>query len=303
MAFDAKLAASILLPFDGDSEKLSSFKDSFIHVPLGTRYTPEPEYSSDAGLELNATEEKYTQVELSSGSWEDWLKAIKKGTARQQYCEEIESLCSQLSRTYVKEGIPQVTAKKIATKAGVETLIKTVSTENAKIVLQAGSFPTIEQAIQKLNELPDNAESNDVNRIFNINANQKRYQNFNQGQRGNWKRGVNSNNNNFARRGPHANYQRFNNAARFDNRPHNGNYRGRSYYRGHPPQGRQSHRIYFADAQNDAPAANAIYSQQPYVNDEGHSNWNMNPQPQQNSTNQPQNQNFLGTLGQYTQSM
>lgn len=107
------------------------------------------------------------------------LNGIKKGSPKQQYCDEIESLCSKLTRTYVKEGIPQATAKKIATKAGVETLIETVPTDNAKIILQAGSFQAIEQAIQKLNELPDNTDSNEQNRIFNVNANHKRFQNFN----------------------------------------------------------------------------------------------------------------------------
>lgn len=193
------------------------------------------------------------------------LKTIKRGTAKQQYCEEVESLCSQLSRAYIKEGIPQAIAKKIATKAGVEILIKTVSAENAKIVLQAGSFPTIEQAIQKLNELPDNTESNDVTRVFNINTNQKRFQNFNQGHQRNWRRGANNNNNNFTRRGPHAYNQRFHYAPRFDNRPHNGNHRGHNDYRGHPPQGRQSHRVYYADAQNAVLASNPTYLQQPQV--------------------------------------
>ncbi|XP_062553020.1 uncharacterized protein LOC134218149 [Armigeres subalbatus] len=209
-----------LLLFDGDSEKLSSFKDSVIFLKSVTQEANLPTLklfiltrisgkARDALLTDIGNKSIDEIIDLITQSCDSKttsdqvlpkLKAIKRGTARQRYCEEIESRCSQLSRTYVKEGIPQVTAKKIATKAGVDTLIKTVSTENAKIVLQAGSFPTIEQAIQKLNELPDNTESNDVNHIFNINANQKRYQNFNQRQRGNWKRGVNSNNNNFARR-------------------------------------------------------------------------------------------------------
>lgn len=324
MAFDARLAASILLPFDGDSEKLSSFKDSVKFLKTATEAANHPTLklfiitrisgkARDAlpsDIDDKSIDEIIEQVskscesKITSEQVLAKLKTIKKGTAKQQYCEEVESLCSQLSRAYIKEGIPQGIAKKIATKAGVETLIKTVSAENAKIVLQAGSFPTIEQAIQKLNELPDNTESNDVTRVFNVNTNQKRFQNFNQGQQRNWRRGANNNNNTFTRRGPHSYNQRFNYAPRFDNRPHNGNYRGRNDYRGHPPQGRQSHRMYYADAQNAVLASNPTYLQQPQVQSQGHPIWNMSPQqPQQHLNNQTQNQNFLGTMGQYTQSM
>lgn len=237
------------------------------------------------------------------------LKGVKKGSPKQQFCEQIESLCNQLTRTYVKEGIPQATAKKIVTKSGIEPLVKTVPTENAKIVLQAGSFSSIEQAIQKFNELPDNSENNELNRIFSVNANQTRYQNRNQ-HRGNGRYAPrDAGNSNFYPRGTPSYNQRFN----FNNTPPrfqrqffpNGNYRGgRPNSRGHPHQGQRVNRIYFADTQTAASTPSMHNNFTPYMQNPNQPHWNMTPQVHQPTTaTPPQNENFLGTVDQFSQLM
>lgn len=325
--FDAKLAASILIPFDGDSEKLSAFIDGvkFLQTVIKNEQHPTLKLflmtrisgrARDALPNDNANRSIDEMVELIKNSCESKatteqviakLKGIKRGLPKQQYCEEVEALCNKLANIYVKENVPHATAKKLATKAGLDTLINIVPNENAKLVLQAGTYTTIEQAIQKLNELPDRAENSDnINRVFNVNSNQRRYQ-YQSQQRGNWRRGVNHNSNNFTPRGFHSNNQRYNNLSRYNNRPsaYNGNYRGaRVDNRGHPHQGRQASRIYLTDCQTVLPMQNAVYNQPPCGQNQGQPNWNMIPQQQrQQQQNQPQNQPFLGTVGQYTQSM
>lgn len=319
--FDAKLAASILTPFDGDSEKLSAFIDgvkflqtvitkehhSTLKLFLMTRISGK---ARDALPNDNVNRTIDQVVELIKNSCESKatpeqviakLKAIKRGLPKQQYCQEIESLCNKLTNTYVRENVPHDTAKRLSTKVGLDALINIVPNDNAKIVLQAGTYTTIEQAIQKVNELPDRIENSDnINRVFNINSDQRKYRYQNQ-QRENWRHGVNQSNNNFTPRGFHSNNQRYNNASRYNNRPsaYNGNYRGaRIDNRGHP-QGRNVSRIYLTDCQTVLPMQNAVYNQPPSRQNQGHVNWNMIPQQQQQQPNQP----FLGTVEQYTQSM
>lgn len=319
--FDAKLAASILTPFDGDASKLSAFVDGvkflknvattetqkkMLKLFLLTRISGKARdalpsdianLTIDEVLRLIITncESKITTDQILAK-----LKSIKKGLPKQQYCQEVEDLCDKLTNTYVRENIAHATAKKLATKAGLDALINVVSSNNSKIVLQAGTFTSIEQATQKLNELPDvNENSDNTNRIFNVNSNQRRNQFQGMNQRGNWRRGTNHNGNNFSPRGFHSDSQRF---TRYRQNTHNGNYRGargNSRGHGHSYQGRPFSRIYFADNQTSFPTQNVPFNSAQCVQNQEQPNWSMMQQQQQ--TFPPQNQNFLGTVRQYTQ--
>ncbi|XP_055527293.1 uncharacterized protein LOC129719904 [Wyeomyia smithii] len=300
--FDAKLAASILTPYDGDSEKLSAFVDGIkflktviaeehhrtLKLFLMTRISGKARDALpndnvdriiDQIIELikSSCESKVTSEQLIAK-----INAIKHGSSKEQYCREVENLCDKLTNTYVREYIPHETAKKLATKAGVDKLIKLAPTNNEKIVLQAGTFKTIEQATQKFNELPDDSEiAEKPNRIFNVSHQRDYYQN----RRGNWRGGKNDNRNNFSSRGFHYNNQRF---MRFNKQQSfNGNYRGaRGNTRGHWHHDRQINRIYFAD--NQESNQNASVNAAQYAQDLG----------QQGMFSQ--SQTFLGAVGQYT---
>lgn len=120
------------------------------------------------------------------------FKSVKRNVPKQQYCQEIEELCHKLTSSYIKEEIPHVTAKRLATKAAIYTLINIVPSDNAKIVLQAGKFTSIEEAIQKLNEMPDSDGNRSTAQILSMNRGNKR---LSQGrgynnQRGNWRQGY-----------------------------------------------------------------------------------------------------------------
>lgn len=317
--FDAKLAASVLMPFDGDAEKLSAFIDGVkflkkvytqaqhgtLKLFLLTRISGKArdalpnniqETTIDAMIDLikSACESKTTAEQILAK-----IKSVKRGLSKQQYCQEVEILCNKLTNIYVRENVPHATAKKLATKAGLETLINSTSNETEKIILQAGTFSTIEEAIQKVNELPDSVESsNSMNRVFHVNS--KRIMQKRQTQnRGNY---------NVAPRGSHQSNQRYGSyPIRFNNNqsrpfPNNNNYRYRTDNRGHARgYPRQFNRIYFADNQSSSPMQNVFPNPPPGVQSQGQHFANANTVQPPNMT-QP-NQPFFGTVGQYTQSM
>lgn len=304
--FDVKLAASVLTPFDGDSEKLSAFVDGvkFLQTVMQNEHHPTlkiflltrisgkardalPNDNVDRSIDemitliKNTCESKATPEQIMAK-----LRGVKRGMTKEQYCQEVETLCNKLANAYVKENVPYTTARKLATRVGLETLINIVPTEKAQTVLHAGTFDTIEQAIQKINELPNQNENMDiVNRVFNVNRNQARFQN--QGpRRGNWKRGTNNYGNQLPNRGFQSTNQRF--GTYYNQRPntYNGNYRGaRNDYRGQHRRP-QVNRIYRAEDQSSQPAQHINYNQ-------------VQDRPDQYTTAQP----FLETVGQYTQSM
>lgn len=270
--FDVKLAAAILTPYDGDAEKLSAFVDGVkflqsvattetqqttLKLFLLTRISGKARDSLPNNIQgLNIDE----IVNLITSNCESKvtidqmlakLNAVKEGLPKQQYCKEIEDLCSKLTKTYVRENVPLETAKKLATKASLDTLIKLVPNNNAKLVLQAGTFKAIEDAIQRLNELPDgNGSNSNINRVFNLNANRIKHQGQ---QRGSWRRGTYNNINN-----------------------------------GHSYQGQQFSRIYFADNQISPPMQNVPFNSIQGMQNQGQPNYNMTQQYQQSIPQQNQ---------------
>lgn len=315
-SFDVKLAASILLPYDGDDEKLPAFIDA---VKLLKTMAPNDEQTLKlflmtriGGKARNALPTDVTNktindiVKLIKDACEckttteqvmAKIKSVKKGLPKQQYCNEIETLCNKLANAYMKDNVPHETAKKLAAKAGLETLIKLTPNETAKMALQIGSYSTIEQAIQKLNELPENENQNQMNNVFHFNHRRSTP------NRGNWRRG--SNNNNFTPR-YNQNNQRFNDReySNFNARQYGNNRGARGGYR-QPHQGhtRQVGRIYFANQQILPEEQNVTANlPQGWQNIQNCNQLNPNmPITAQQARMQPSNQPFLGTIGQYTQ--
>lgn len=80
------------------------------------------------------------------------LKALKQKDSIETFCNEVENLTSQLKSCYVREQIPVDRANTMATKKGVEALVIGIKNTDTKLILKAGSFNKISDAIQKVME-------------------------------------------------------------------------------------------------------------------------------------------------------
>lgn len=174
--FDIKTATAIVQPYDGAAENLNAFIDA---VNLLKELTPENQgdmlvkfiktritAKARVGLtnqirsidDLIADVKNRCEEKASPENIIAKMKSIKMGGNLDQYCNEIEQLTAKLKGIYLEQQIPEAVAKTMATKVGVDTLINNTNNLEAKIILKAGSFSTIKEAIQKLNE---NSISND----------------------------------------------------------------------------------------------------------------------------------------------
>ena len=161
------------------------------------------------------------------------LKITKQNSTSEQFCDAVEKLTNDLRSTYLTEGIPPDTAEKMATKRGVETLINGIKNQDTKLILKAGNFEKINDAVQKLQE-NDSSESLQQKHIFHATQRGHGRHRYQRGQsgRGYGPRGRNTYNNS-GRYNNNRNFNQYNNNGyRTGN---NNNWRGRgnqqSYYR------------------------------------------------------------------------
>lgn len=68
------------------------------------------------------------------------------------FCEQIEALSNKLKNLYIEQHIPEAVAKNMVKKATVDALINGVSNQETKLILKAGSFDDVKDAIQKVQE-------------------------------------------------------------------------------------------------------------------------------------------------------
>lgn len=122
------------------------------------------------------------------------LKQIKKKSTTEM-CDEIENLTLQLKSLYMEQQVPENVANSMATRVGLESLINGVSSQETKIILKAGNFTNIKDAILKVNE---NDDSQNAQVLFTNSTNQNnrqsnqssqhnsRFTSYNNHQRGNF---------------------------------------------------------------------------------------------------------------------
>mgnify|MGYP006950110078 CR=1 FL=1 len=65
------------------------------------------------------------------------------------YVKEIESLAADLKRAYITDGLPLSVATSYATKAAVEAMQKNASNDKVKLVMEAGNFSNLNDAVSK----------------------------------------------------------------------------------------------------------------------------------------------------------
>lgn len=204
--------ASKIVPqdFDGAPDKLQSFLDS---LELLKNNSEGHEQNAVAFIKTRLSG-KARDLITNQNSLDSITTSLKNGikgensrviTAKLQnlrqntkdsvtFSSEISNLADKLKRAYIVEGVPTETANLYTTESVVKALSQNANTEKARIVMEAGSFGTVEEAINKFININPNITGN--TNIYHF-------------------RGINRGNNNFTR------FSRYNNRGRLSN--YNGN--------------------------------------------------------------------------------
>lgn len=313
---DVKLGTSLISVYDGKPENLDAFIDAVrlfedtvnqtfadgtpaqkaaaaqtVVRFVRTRLTDKARQTINENQNLDemlVAIRAHCESKISADSLIAKLKTVRQNGDLTEFCDKVDRICSQLKSVYLRDEIPQVTATKMSTKCGIEALIRGANNNDAKIILKAGSFDKLSDAIQKLME-----NSSPTNQILTASrVNQQNRGRMSNSYRGNG-RGQSHTNRGHQNNYPRNNYSR-GNYNNYRGNSHNRGYRnGRGYYqsrgsfshRGHP-----NHQGMFLMAQQQFPQ--------------------QIPQIQQNLQGYPQNpinipgsqQNFLDPpQGQFSQ--
>lgn len=215
------------------------------------------------------------------------LRTIKQNGSLSDFCDKIDKICSQIKSVYLKDGIPQQTASKMSTKCGIDALIQGAKNNEAKIILKAGTFHSLNEAVQKFQESESattaSTASSQIYYGYTNRGNQSR-------GRGNFQRGNRGRGGNNYRQYDPQNFQRGN----FNN---NRYHRGNRYPRGNQNQRGNYRPNMFVTQQSQQPFQQQIQNLQ-YQMQQQHLQ-----QPQQHFQQPPSNNiHPLGVpLGQHTQ--
>lgn len=193
------------------------------------------------------------------------LNALRQTNTAELFGCEVEKLTEQLKSTYINTGMPPDLATKMATDSGVDTLIKGAKNPNTKLIIQAGTFSTVTDAVQKMlkNDVPPD---NTAQMFWNTRGNNSNRFHGGRGMRGNM-RNLHSNNqnnsySNYNRRGRGSYNTRYFHSgnSRFSNNRFQNNGRGRGNGRGGYPMfyAQQMGQSHVPSSQNFPPQSFAI---------------------------------------------
>lgn len=141
-------------------------------------------------------------------------KICQKGKTATEFTKEIDEMRKLLEASYIDEGLPAEHADKFSSKEAISTMVKNCEHGRLKTILEAGTFPTMNDAITKYIQCSTDMTGN---------ANSILYTRRGQAYRGSTYRG------NYRGRG---NGRGYNNINSYNNNQHSNNYRGRGGYRG-----------------------------------------------------------------------
>lgn len=146
------------------------------------------------------------------------------------FAKEIETLSLQLEQAFIADGLTPALAKSYSTQHAVKTIKTNAKSEEVKLLMRAGQFPTVGDAITKFLELSSESSGtlqvNYINKFRNSNV---RYRGRgNRSHRG--QRGFSNRNYNTRRNDSHSDNSDNNNRNR--NYGHNNNHRGRRHNNG-----------------------------------------------------------------------
>ena len=277
-AFDIRQATALIQPYDGNVTGLDTFVDSAnllkeltpeAQLPMALRFiktrlsgkarTGLPENINNIDVLIQNIRARCADT-TTPDSIVSKLNATKQRGTITNYCEEIENLCLKLENSYIAQQIPINVAKSMATKAGLNALIGGINNNETKVILKAGTFPTIKEALQKVQEnVTENTNAAQIltTRFQQLNQNTRRYpqNNFRRGNRNqNFHR---RNPQNFQQSGPHSHYNHTSNfeSSRFNNFSYRGRGRGNTNYSSQPTRwAGNRNKIYIANTEPDGAA-------------------------------------------------
>lgn len=250
VAFDIKQATALVQPYDGTAAGFDAFIDSVTFLKdfvqpnnmalavrfIKTRLSGKARSGFPDDIDTIDALIGHIKTKCKDTTTPDIIVAKLNSTKQRgqitNFCEEIEDLCNKLENCYIMQDVPENVAKKMTTKAGVTALINGINASETKLILKAGNFASIKEALQKAQECASDASTSQIFNVRNKQHNQR--QNQRSDYRGNGFRGNGFNRNrNFRRNGfnsrPHQNYNQpqrgryqrggYNNRGRFnDNR-------------------------------------------------------------------------------------
>lgn len=185
-----KLASSILPEFDGSVENLTRFLDA-IDILEQIKETHEATAVLIVKTKLKGTARNLINNEQTLQQIKDRLKTKVKGESVEvliakimniqqrnktanQYTSEIETLTKSLEGAYISDGLTSELATKYATQTAVKAMCKNCSMDSVKLIMQAGTFTTMNDAISKFTNSCTDASGN-PNTILYINQNRGSY--------------------------------------------------------------------------------------------------------------------------------
>lgn len=170
------------------------------------------------------------------------LATEKQTSELAKFTEQVEKLTLQLENAYLAENVPLATATRLAVRAGTSALANGLRNKESQLIIKAGKFDALSEAIAKANEheksIPNNAVLHYRNTSSNHNRNNQRGRTF----RGNTNRGG------YANRGRYQGNQYGSNAFLGRGGQSYRNGRGGYNYRGgnnHP-----NNRVFYAQQEN-----------------------------------------------------
>lgn len=182
--FDLRQATSLLQPYDGSATGLDAFIDSakllgeliqpthmamavkFIRTRLsGKARSGLPDTLVTINDIIDHVKNKCRDIAIPETIIAK-LNSTKQRGQITSFCEDIENLCIKLENSYIVQKVPEEVAKAMTTKAGVNALINGTSASETKLILKAGNFASIKDALQKVQEFSIDNSSN--SQIFNI---------------------------------------------------------------------------------------------------------------------------------------
>lgn len=214
------------------------------------------------------------------------LKSLVKTNDSTKFFNDVEQLTTQLTSLYVKDEIPLNTATKMATKIGIETLINKITDHDTKLIMKAAEFPSIQAAIQKLNETNPNTPPAQV---FSAQA-RNEYPKGRNNVRGNFNFRGGNRNTNF--RGNRNQYQNSNHSRYSTHRPNfsrgRGNFNQPNRYQQYD---QRNTRVFYTQPMLEPPGQ---------ITNNGNMMQHQQLAPQPNTQQHPSGHPFVNTLGQFS---
>ncbi|KAI8117967.1 hypothetical protein CVS40_10305 [Lucilia cuprina] len=158
--------ASKLIPdFDGSAENLQSFLDALNlvgtirenHEAVAIQLVKTKLRGTARNLISDETTLSEIIAKLSNtvkGESVDMVTAKlmnvrQLGKTATAYAKEIEDLTRKLETSYIKDGLPTNVATKYATNTATKAIIKNVSNDRVKLIMESGTFHDLNEVMSK----------------------------------------------------------------------------------------------------------------------------------------------------------